>query len=131
MAAIDFETLKLSRKPNQYLMAPDGMCQNAKAKMTSKTYDVPVQTLHDGFMAVAKGQPRTAVIAERSDGETLVQKSRVFRFPDLIDVQFFHIADNQSTLAVYSRAKVGYRDFGVNEGRVKLWMKLLDDELAA
>ncbi len=130
MAAIDFETLKPTWKRNKYLMAPAGMCQNAVPKLLSETYDVPVQTLHDGFMAMARAQPRTTVIAEHSDGATLVQKSRLFRFPDVIDVQFFHIADNQSTLAMYSRAKVGMRDFRVNEGRVKVWMKLLDVELA-
>lgn len=129
MAAIDFETLKLSWKPNQFLMAPAGMCRNAKPHMKSKTFEVPVQTLHDAFMAVARRQPRTSVVEQRADGERLVQKSRVFGFPDLIDVQFFHLAENQSTLAIYSRAKLGLRDFRVNEGRVRVWMAELESDL--
>ena len=130
MAEIDFETLKLHWKPNQFLLAPAGMCQNAEPHMEAKTYDVAVQTLHDAFMAVAKRQPRTTVVDQRSDGERLVQKSRFFRFPDLIDVKFFHIDDTHSTLAVYSRAKMGVRDFGVNEGRVRSWVAQLDETLS-
>jgi uncharacterized protein (DUF1499 family) len=129
LAEIDFETLKLHWKPNQFLMAPPGMCQNAEAHMESTIYQVPVQTLHDAFMAMTRRQPRTSVVEQRADGERLVQRSRVFRFPDVIDVKFFHIDDSQSTLAVYSRAKRGVRDFGVNEARVRSWVGQMESDL--
>ena len=129
MAEIDFETLKLHWKPNQFLMAPAGMCQNAEAHLESTTYQVPVQDLHDAFIAMSKRQPRTRVIEQRADSEQLIQRSRVFRFPDVIDVKFFHIDDSQSTLAIYSRAKMGVRDFGVNAARVRNWIGQLESEL--
>jgi len=129
MAEIDFETLKLHWKPNQFLMAPAGMCQNAEVHLESTTYQVPVQTLHDAFIAMTKRQPRTSVTEQRSDGEQLVQRSRVFRFPDVIDVKFFHIDEGQSTLAIYSRAKMGVRDFGVNAARVRSWVGQLESDL--
>jgi len=129
MAAIDFETLKLRRRPNKFLLAPPDLCKNAKPQANSRVYDVPVQTLHDAFLAVAKRQPRTTLSAQHVDGEQFVQKSRIFGFPDLIDVKFIPIDDTHATLAVYSRAIYGRRDFRVNEGRVKVWIAELESEL--
>ena len=97
--------------------------------MGSNIYATPVQKLHDAFLAVARRQPRTTIVAQRADGVQLIQKSRFFRFPDLIDVAFFHIDDGHSTLAIYSRAKLGYRDFGVNQLRVRTWIDQLDADL--
>ncbi len=126
---VEFETLKLSWKPNQYLMAPANVCRNAKPHMENPVFDVPVQTLHDAFLAVVRRQPRTELVEEGPDGERFVQRSRVFRFPDTVDVKFLAIGDNQSTMGIYSRAKYGLRDFGVNEARVRIWMKELESEL--
>ena len=127
---MDFKTLKLTRKPNQFLVAPDGYCQNAKPHLESKVYEVSVETLHDAFRNMAKRQSRTTVVTERSDGERFVQKSRIIGFPDFVDVQFLSMAAKQSTLMIYSRSKYGYRDFGVNKKRVLEWLTELDAELA-
>lgn len=127
---MDFKTLKLTRKPNQFLVAPDGYCQNATPHLESKVYEVPVETLHDAFRAMIKRQPRTSVLEERSDGARFVQRSKIIRFPDFVDVQFLSMAAGQSTLLLYSRSKYGVRDFGVNEDRVRTWLADLDAELA-
>ena len=127
---MDFKTLKLTRKPNQFLVAPEGYCQNATPHLESRVYEVSVETLHEAFRNMAKRQPRTSVVAERSDGGRFVQKSKIIGFPDLIDVQFLSMAAKQSTLLIYSRSKYGYRDFGVNKKRVLEWLSDLDAELA-
>ena len=127
---MDFKNLKLTWKPNQVLVAPTGYCQNATPHLESKVYEVSVETLHDAFRAMVKRQPRTSVIEERSDGARFVQRSRLMRFPDFVDVQFLSMAARQSTLLLYSRSKYGVRDFGVNEARVRTWLAELDAELA-
>jgi len=127
---VDFKTLKLTDKPNQFLVAPDGYCENAKPHMEAKVYEVSVETLHAAFVAVASRQPRTKVLEERSDGGKFVQKSKLIGFPDFIDVQFLSMAAKQSTLLIYSRSKYGRSDLGVNEKRIKAWLAELDTELA-
>ena len=56
------------------------------------------------------------------------QRSLVFRFPDFVDVRYIPIDDHTSTLAIYSRAKYGYSDFGVNKKRVEMWLALLQSQ---
>jgi uncharacterized protein (DUF1499 family) len=127
---VDFKALKLTKKPNQFLVAPDGYCQNAKPHLESKVYEVSVEALHDAFRNVVKRQPRTTVVEERSDGARFVQKSKLIGFPDFIDVQFLSMAAKQSTLLIYSRSKYGRSDFGVNAKRIREWLAELDSELA-
>jgi uncharacterized protein (DUF1499 family) len=127
---VDFKTLKLTPKPNQFLVAPDGYCQNAKPHLESKVYEVAVEVLHEAFRKVATGQPRVTVTEERSDGVQFVQKSKLIGFPDFIDVQFLSMAAKQSTLLIYSRSKYGRSDLGVNAKRIGLWLAELDAELA-
>jgi uncharacterized protein (DUF1499 family) len=127
---VDFKTLKLTRKPNQFLVAPDGYCQNAKPHLESKVYEVAVEVLHEALRKVAASQPRVTVTEERSDGLQFVQKSKLIGFPDFIDVQFLSMAAKQSTLLIYSRSKYGRSDFGVNAKRIRTWLAELDAELA-
>ncbi len=55
------------------------------------------------------------------------ERSAFFGFPDLIDVETIETGEAKSTLAIYSRSKYGYYDFGVNKRRVETWLR----ELAA
>ena len=127
---MDFKTLKLTRKPNQFLVAPEGDCENATPHQTSKVYDVPVQALHDAFRNVPKRQPRVEVLEERVDGARFVQRSKLMKFPDFIDVQFLAMEDDKSTLLIYSRSKYGRSDLGVNKKRITEWLAELDSELS-
>ena len=127
---MDFKTLKLTRKPNQFLVAPEGYCQNAKPHLESKVYEVAVEVLHEAFRNVAISQPRVTVTETRSDGLQFVQKSKLIGFPDFIDVQFLSMATRQSTLLIYSRSKYGRSDLGVNAKRIRAWLAELDVELA-
>ena len=127
---MDFKTLKLTPKPNQFLVAPDGYCQNAKPHQMSKVYEVAVEVLHEAFRNVATRQPRVTMTDDRSDGVQFVQKSKLIGFPDFIDAQFLSMAAKQSTLVIYSRSKYGRSDFGVNANRIRAWLAELDSELA-
>lgn len=124
-----FETMKLGWRPNQFLMAPSGLCRVSKPHTLSPTYQVPLDELRTAFMAVIAREPRVEVVEQGPNYAQLVARSKLMRFPDDIDIRFIRIADNDATLAVYSRARYGIRDFGVNRTRIRAWLNLLHDEL--
>lgn len=124
---LDFATLTLSWRPNQYLVAPAGLCHHAKPHRESPKFAVQPAELARRLEAALATEPRLAWRGRDADGlgGQLVQRSRVFRFPDLIDLRILPIADGGSTLAIYSRARYGIRDFGVNRDRVERWLARL------
>ena len=113
---LDFSSLKKPRKPNTYLMSPPDYCQ------------YPPKTISPIYVALA--EPRTEKLGSREIGKDLqvdyVQYSKLIGYPDTVTVRFIDLGEGRSTLAVFSRAHYGYRDFGVNEARVKDWMRKLD-----
>lgn len=127
---INFKILKLKRKPNQYLVAPDGYCENARPHRISPIFIASAEELHQAWEKMIAGQPRTTLV--KSDAATMtyeyVQRSALMRFPDYITVQFINTpGQSTSTLAIYSRSKYGYRDFGVNRKRIENWLQLLNN----
>jgi uncharacterized protein (DUF1499 family) len=123
---MDFSRLRLRRTPNQYLVAPAGMTADPP-HLVAPVFDRPVEKLAADFRHHALEQPRVTLVDVSADGRDieLVQRSRVFRFPDRISVRFVPLADGRSTLIVYSRAKYGRRDFGVNKRRIDSWLAAL------
>lgn len=126
-AMLDFAELTLSWRPNQYLVAPAGLCRRAKPHRESPSFAAPPVELARRLDTVLAGEPRLAWLARDGDGlgGRLVQRSRVFRFPDLIDLRILPAGDGGSALAIYSRARYGIRDFGVNRERVERWLARL------
>ena len=124
---MDFSTLKLGRKPNQFLMAPEGLCKAAVPHATSPVFDVPATDLLHRLVGLARGEERVSVadVSEDALSAKFVARSKVFRFPDMIDCQVVAIDGNRSALAVYSRARYGIRDFGVNRARIEDWVQRL------
>jgi hypothetical protein len=124
---IDFATLERTERPNQYLVCPPATCA-APTDRESPVYAVPATALRDAWLAVAAGEPRVRLLV--ADAEALYyefeQRSRLLRFPDTITVKFLPLGEHRSTLAVYSRAHYGYRDFGVNRARIERWLAALD-----
>lgn len=123
---LDFAELTLSWRPNQYLVAPLGLCRRARPHRESPHFDAPPAALARRLEAALAGEPRLTWVARDADGlgGRLVQRSRVFRFPDLIDLRVLP-AGSGSALAIYSRARYGIRDFGVNRERVERWLARL------
>ena len=130
---LDFRSLTLRRRPNRFLMLPDGFEGAAEAHAVSPVFGVAPAKLLDAARRVFSGQPRTALVHEdQTAGQIeLVQRSALFRFPDRITVEAVAAGKGKSALAIYSRSKLGYRDFGVNAARVTAWLKLLETGLAA
>ena len=121
---INFKNLTLPNTPNYYLACPATYC-NVKPQGTIKTYKMGVNQLISAWNQMIHEQPRVRLV--QSEPQTYqyqyVQRSLVFRFPDDIDVQFIPLTEDESTLAIYSRARYGHYDFHVNEKRVEHWLE--------
>ncbi len=128
---IEFATLTLTWRPNQFLVLPQGFNAQAKPHATSPVFAKSPDEVLDALKRVALSEPRTTLLAERRAARqlSLVQRSKTFRFPDFIDVEAMPLAGGQTALAVYSRAKYGIRDFGVNRARIERWLATLRREL--
>ena len=126
--AVDFEDLKLTDKPNQFLMCPPGICTG---HADSLVFDVSVDQLRERWREVVAVQPRVELLAENEDGQQFdyVQRSARFRFPDIITVRFISVPPSKSTLAIYSRSVYGKSDFGMNRKRIEAWLKNLREGL--
>ena len=125
-SAVDFATLELTEKPNQFLVCPAGFCK-AVAHMTSPEFDMPATDLRYRWQKMIAEQPR---IEMGPEDEALlqydyIQRTSLVRYPDSITVRFIELEEGRSTLAIYSRSHYGKSDFGVNEARIRDWLAQL------
>jgi uncharacterized protein (DUF1499 family) len=129
--ATDFATLALTWKPNQFLVLPRGFAAKAKPHAESPVFARTPDQVLDALKRVALAEPRTTLLAEDRKARqiSLVQKSKTFRFPDFITAEAVPQAGGQTALAIYSRAKYGIRDFGVNRARIERWLAALTRDL--
>ncbi len=119
--AVDFATLKLTDKPNQYLLCPADFCGD-QAHGTSPMFDLSVMDLRARWDTVIAAQPRLVILAEDDGQIDYVQRTAMVRFPDIITVRFISLIPDRSTLAIYSRSVYGTGDFGVNRARIEAWL---------
>lgn len=124
-----FETLTRRATGNDALVCPPGLCPRADSDATAAVYDMPPAELRARLRRIALAEPRTKeLVCDPACEHALrfVQHSRLFRFPDTIDVAALPAGEGKSTLAIYSRSLVGRGDLGVNAARVKRWLAKLD-----
>lgn len=113
---VDPAVAERTGQPNDFLLAPDG----ATAATPDRTLTLADPNAALGALdAVARAAPRTEVVAGSvADGFiTYVQRSAVFGFPDYITVKAV-----EGGLVVWSRARFGYSDLGVNRTRIERWL---------
>lgn len=115
-----FETLTLKASPNQYLVAPEGLCQNVQPHLISPTYEMSAEALEDLLAAKLLALPRTkeAVRAAGDGQRAFVQRSALIGFPDTLIFQTYEAGTQASRVAIYSRSHIGWSDMGVNKRRV-------------
>jgi len=111
---------------NAALAAPAGYCAVDQA-MPSPVFAMSLDRLAGYWTEIIAGEPRIIQIAAEPDRRRLVlmQRSAVFGFPDVITVEFVSLAPDRSSLALYSRARYGRSDFGVNRRRLERWLSQL------
>ena len=125
----DFAQLRMRWRPNRWLMLPQGFESPAGAHEISPAFAEAPDALFCRLKAVIAEEPRVEWLAEDRAGFRLelVQRSRIFRFPDRVSVAVVPGAQGrESALALYSRAQIGIHDFGVNRARVRRWTGALE-----
>lgn len=123
---VDSDHIALSEASNQYLACPPDQCADA-THAESPVFVQPVAALEARWRAMIALEPRVVVLG-RDDSlrqHDYVQRSAVFRFPDIITVRFYDLDADGASLAVFSRALYGRADFGVNRERVEAWLARL------
>jgi Protein of unknown function (DUF1499) len=113
-------------KPS-YLACPPDYCSVPEA-MVSPIFDLPWERLYDYWTEVISGEKRIVTIATKADARQFayVQHSPVFRFPDIITVEFVPLGPERSSIAIFSRSRYGKLDFQQNRKRVERWLFLLE-----
>ena len=123
-------------RSNDFLAAPAGTTL-VPADLETRLYPESPRALLIRFDAMAQAQPRIRVVAGDPDGLmiTYVQRSRYIGFPDYLTVRAVAVegevgedgvGKTMSGLIIYSRARYGRSDFGVNRARVETWLAALD-----
>ena len=111
---------------NAFLACPAGYCGIAEAA-TSPVFAIDTDRLAEHWAHLIAREPRIAAVFAEPEGRrfVLVQHSAALGFPDVITVEFVALGADRSSLAIYSRARYGRYDFGVNRRRVVAWLDRL------
>jgi uncharacterized protein (DUF1499 family) len=110
-----------------FLSCPPGYCPAAEA-LASAVFSMPWERLREYWTEVISGEKRVETIVADPDDRRFVyiQQSPIFRFPDIVTVEFVQLGPNRSSIAIYSRSRYGDYDFGKNRKRVGKWLALLE-----
>lgn len=122
---VDFATLTLTKKPNQYLVCPPDLCANASAHLESPRFTASAADLRLTFERMVLQEPSVEIVNGEKDSLDLVQRTSMLRWPDWISVSFIALDGGGSTLAIYSRSVYGRKDFGANRARITDWLAKL------
>ena len=123
---IRFEALVRRSSPNDALAIPEGF-GSGRLDMTSPAYAVPPRELRDAFRRALEVEKRLVRVAEDEVALTAryVQQTAFLGFPDTIVVRFVAVGRERSSIALYSRSKLGRSDFGANKARLERWLAML------
>eukprot|EP01041_Mallomonas_annulata_P012376 gene12376-26032_t len=124
----DFTTVRNRGSPgtiaNEFIIAPEKFTPKARA------YEAPIylcdaDTLQKKFDEVILKQPRISYINEDKSTrrKEYVQRSLIFRFPDVITYATIPLEKDKSSIAIHSYSIYGAGDLGVNRNRVELLLK--------
>ncbi len=124
---VDFASLRLSDKPNQFLVCPPDLC-TAPSDMASPVFSLPVAELRQRLHRIVETTGETRLQRESDEDATYLARTRLMRWPDWITVRYIALDDGRSTLAIYSRSVYGRSDFGANRQRVTDWLQQLANQ---
>jgi uncharacterized protein (DUF1499 family) len=132
LGPVKFESLIRRTSPNDSLACPQGLCV-ARSDVTPPIFAVSAPELQKAFAKVIASEPRVEQVASDEAGFTAryIQRTKIMRFPDTVNVRFIDLGDGRSTIALYSRSQLGEGDFGVNRARIERWLEKLSREAPA
>jgi Protein of unknown function (DUF1499) len=110
---------------NSFLACPPDYC-SVLAAVVSPEFDMPWDRLRDYWMEMISNEKRVVRAAEFAPWRYIyIQHTPLFRFPDIITVEFVPLGPDRSSIAVYSRSRYGQYDFAKNRKRVERWLLTL------
>lgn len=120
---VDPLTVTPPDKPNYDLLRPED------SSRTERQFAMPPEELMRLLDAVALSHPRVTILAGSPEEAhvTYVARSAFWGFPDYISVKAVPV-DGGARLAVFSRARFGNSDVGVNAARMDDWLSQLARE---
>lgn len=123
---VDPVTAPAPNSPNAYRVGPETP-DAAPVDAVAPIYALPAADLASRLDTYAMAQPRVVRLARSDDGlhTTYVARSRLMGFPDYVSVQVIPLDAASATLAIFSRARFGESDLGVNATRVQNWLAAL------
>jgi len=126
----DFSILKNRATFNEYIVTPKGYT-TARINEISPIYSITSKELHDVIDMIVLKQPRINKIIDdiKTNRIEYVQRSLIFRFPDVITFQVIPISDYESTIAIHSYSIYGGSDLGVNGNRIRSWLSEIEDNV--
>jgi uncharacterized protein (DUF1499 family) len=123
---IDFAARGSAGRSNVFAMCPTGYCM-PPGDTASPVFAMGWERLREYWremIAVQSGVETVGWDARRRRA-TYIQRSEIFRFPDIVTVEFVDLGGGRSSLAIDSRSRYGKGDMGVNRRRVIAWMAVL------
>ncbi len=116
-------TLQSPLPGNAALACPPDYCAVAEAT-PSPVFAVGWEKLREHWAGIIGHVPRVVAIASDPAQRrySVIQHSLVFGFPDIVTFEFVPLGPDRSSIAIYSRARYGRSDFGVNRRRVLTWL---------
>ena len=124
----DLESFTPPRGWGWTVIAPAGRAVPG-ASRTAPSFAVSRDRLREAVLKVARAEPRTELLAEEGDHLRFRIRSRLFGFPDLVCIRLVEPAPGQVSLAIFSKARYGFHDLGVNRRRARRWLRAVTAEL--
>lgn len=120
----DFNTVRNRISNNEIIVAPNKFTPNARA-FEAPVFSCDADTLQNKFDQVILKQPRITYVGEdvSTRRKEYIQRSLIFRFPDVITYTTVPLGETKSTLAVHSYSVYGAGDLGVNRDRISSWLR--------
>lgn len=127
LGPVDFAKLERRSSPNDALACPEGVCGSARADVVPPVFAVDARALQAAMERVLATETRLVRVAADAAAGTAryVQRTPLLGFPDTIDLRFLDLPGGRSSLAIYSRSKLGHGDLGANRARLERWLARL------
>jgi len=99
----------------------------------SGRFEVASNELAAVVNSVISRTSRTQNVGSSADNlsQTYITRSALFSFPDFASVSIRENSDGSSQLKIFSRARFGYSDLGVNKRRVLHWLAEVRTQVGA
>jgi uncharacterized protein (DUF1499 family) len=123
--AVSITELRSPLPRNSFLACPPDYCP-VPAAVVSPEFAMSSDRLRDYWLEMISNERRVVRAAEFAPRRYVyIQHTPVFRFPDIITVEFIPLGPNRSSIAMYSRSRYGEYDFAKNRKRVERWLLTL------